>query len=483
MAASLIGVLPGSAAAATIDHTVYWNGVLQQAYREATGTGAGPTTLSRAGAIMHLAMYDAANSAKCTVSAASCLGKPYLTKVTVPAGQTADMETAIDHAAHRTLTALFGARFDDELTGAQNTIDPSVPQAQRDQARSIGLQVAQAMLDDRADDGSANDTPYTAVTGPGHWRATSSGPALGPNWGAVRPFAMTSGSQFRPGPPGGFASMGALLASDAYKDQVAEVARLGSVNSSQRTADQRQQAFFWANDVDGTYKPPGHLFELTEIIAKQEQVSPSGRVKLFAMVAMAMADAVIAAWDAKYRTDIDLWRPESAIRHGDQVPGSVHDPYWSPLSVNAAGQRFSPPFPAYVSGHATLGGAWAKVMSWWFFGNDNITFTATTDDPNAQRVTRQFTSFSAAALENARSRIYLGVHYQWDADSGIQTGNGVSDHVTAGFLGVNQSSTWLRFGNGTQSWCESQGQKFVDDHRWAEYQCVAEVDRWILSVR
>jgi PAP2 superfamily len=120
----------------------------------------------------------------------------------------------------------------------------------------------------------------------------------------------------------------------------------------------------------------------------------------------------------RYDTDIDLWRPASAIREADTDgnPETIKDENWQPLSINPMGKHFSPPFPAYISGHATFGAAHSGVMRN-FFGTDNITFTVGTDDPNAKCVKRTFNSFTAAALENGRSRVYLGVHYQWDADA------------------------------------------------------------------
>jgi hypothetical protein len=151
-------------------------------------------------------------------------------------------------------------------------------------------------------------------------------------------------------------------------------------------------------------------------------------VKLFAAVSLALGDAAIAAWDAKYQTPIDLWRPESAIRLAadDGNAQTVADPSWRPLSADTAEVNFSPPFPAYVSGHATFGGAWAAAMKA-YFGTDSIGFTAETEDPHAvdsagNYLTRSFTSFSQAGLEDARSRIYLGVHYSWDGDYGYATG-------------------------------------------------------------
>ncbi|MGC5330318.1 vanadium-dependent haloperoxidase [Micromonospora sp. DT62] len=134
-------------------------------------------------------------------------------------------------------------------------------------------------------------------------------------------------------------------------------------------------------------------------------------------------------------TPIDLWRPESAIHHADTDgrPGTRPDPSWRPLSQNRAGQSFSPPFPAYVSGHATFAGAWAGVMRA-YFGTDAVPFTATTEDPHAVGAPRSFGSFTQAAQENARSRVYLGVHYQFDAEGGLAAGYAVGAHVHANHL-------------------------------------------------
>ncbi len=103
------------------------------------------------------------------------------------------------------------------------------------------------------------------------------------------------------------------------------------------------------------------------------------------------------------------------------------------------GTRFSPGFPAYISGHATFGAAHATMMRL-FFGRDSIPFTATTEDPhafrdeNGVRLTRSFTSFTEAARENGRSRVYLGVHYQWDAEGGFESGNKVAEFAFGNVL-------------------------------------------------
>ncbi|WP_125778468.1 vanadium-dependent haloperoxidase, partial [Antribacter gilvus] len=239
---------------------------------------------------------------------------------------------------------------------------------------------------------------------------------------------MTSGSQFRLPAPAGATSYAGLLASPVYQEQLAEVRSLGGATSTTRTAEQRDIAFFWANDTNGTYKPPGHMLEITQTVAQSRNVTDARAVaRLFAEASLAMGDAGIAVRDQKFLTSIDLWRPESAINEDPIL--AQRDPSWQPLLTDpVTGAHVSPCFPAYTSGHATFAGAWAAVMAAHF--GDAVTFTAGTDDPHMPTgYTRTFTSFSQAAAENARSRVYLGVHFQFDADGGLQMGGNIGRWV------------------------------------------------------
>ncbi|MEV4413715.1 vanadium-dependent haloperoxidase [Catellatospora sp. NPDC049609] len=480
-------VVPAQAAQAAppADHTFYWNDVLLRTYRT---VGGAPGPLARAGAMMHAAMWDAANSAKCRVGtsanpvADTCLGKKYLVNVTTVkyAGASAPvMNTAIDYAAVTVLRNLYPAlNFDADLATAQQGVGTDNNQKE---AVYIGQQAAAAMKTARASDGSADTTPYAEGTVPGAWRNTGSGSAATPNWGGVTPFSLTSGSQFRPQLPLGFPDYASLLASPGYAAQVNEIKSYGAANSTTRTADQTQLAWFWANDLDDTYKPPGQLFAHTRIIAELRGLSTTATLRLFALVAIAMADAGIASWDAKYRTGVDLWRPESAVRLADTDgnAATVADPNWKPLSADKFGVNFSPPFPAYVSGHATFAGAWAGVMQA-FLGTDTVTWTATTEDPHAIGVTRTFHTISAAATENALSRIYLGVHYRMDADFGLATGADVAEHVFRRDITV-----WQQYGlyEGLGP-CVDTGSALVLQGQYEEYKCVVKINETaVLYVR
>lgn len=414
-----------------VDAVTHWNDVLLDVIRQ----GGGPCPIARGGAMMHGAIYDAVNSIVPT-------HEEYLVKV--PANPTASIDVAVAYAARDTLAVAFPNTTADlvmELDKALGMLPPDTTATEIAAGKAVGEAAAQAMIADRSGDGADDNTPYPLGGQRGDWRPTEPSPdgdAVSPNWPRVKPFCITSGSQFRPPRPGGFLSKTQMLRSPEYAAQFNDVKDLGRFNSTKRTPEQRQIAFFWANDVNGTYKPPGHLFAITQIVSELRGLDVVENARLFALVALAMGDAAIVAWDAKYSTDLDLWRPETAIKLADTTenPSTSPDPAWAPLSVrkkNGADFRFSPGFPAYVSGHATFGAAHAAIMRR-YFGTDNVTFTATTEDPNATTVTRTFHSFTAAALENGRSRIYLGVHFQWDADHGFLSGNALGDYVFANCL-------------------------------------------------
>ncbi|WP_373529851.1 spondin domain-containing protein [Nostoc sp.] len=431
------------------DQVINWNNVYLQAIRL---NGGAPGPIARTGAMLHAAIYDAVNSIEKT-------HKPYLE--IIPANPGADKEAAAVYAAYTVLTSDIvypnanfpkskdknNSFFDAERKKAIEELEASGVSLQSiGDGKELGIAAAQAIIQNRQADGYNDNTPYTPGNQPGDWRPTGSGAPVTPNWGKVKPFSKTEIERFRPTRPAGFKTKQALLASVEYAAQVNEVKRLGFANSSDRTQEQTDIALFWANDLDGTYKPPGQLYAITQIVSKLRGLSFSQNARLFALVGLALGDAGILAWDAKYDTDLDLWRPESAIQLADTDgnPGTIADPTWRPLSPNLDGTRFSPPFPAYVSGHATFGAIHAGILRN-FFGTDNVTFTATSEDPAARgnngiRITRTFNSFSSAALENGRSRIYLGVHYQWDADAAYVSGTKLADFVSENFLTPTSSA-------------------------------------------
>jgi hypothetical protein len=230
------------------------------------------------------------------------------------------------------------------------------------------------------------------------------------------PFAMTSADQFRPAAP-------PALDTDAYRDAFNEVKELGSATSATRTADQTAIARFWVNGA-GTASAPGHLNLLARIVATQRGTTLEQNARLFAALNIAMADAVINCWDAKYQ--FSLWRPVTGIREaaGDGNDETAADATWTPLIV-------TPPFPSYTSAHSSVSGSAAAVLAD-FFGTDAVAFTLPSQNPALPA--RSYTSFSHAAAESAVSRLYGGIHWSFDNDVGLTAGTAVGQYVVANFL-------------------------------------------------
>ncbi|WP_328474742.1 phosphatase PAP2 family protein [Actinoplanes sp. NBC_00393] len=406
-----------------------WNETFLQAIRV---RGGAPGPIARVGAILHIAMHDA-------IVAIAPTHAPYLEGLN--GAGTENPEAAVHRAAHTVLSTLYpeqSAVFDAQLTQREGALPAPGQQRQSVLAgRRIGTSSALAILADRRGDGHDDATPYRPGTAPGAWRpANPSIEPATPNWGRVRPFSLGGQAQenwlatFRPPLPAGAPDVASLLASPEYATQVNEVKDKGRFNSTSRTTEETEIAHFWANDLDGTYKPPGHLFTMSRVLATDEGLDLAATARLFALVAIVMADAAVVAWDAKYATELDLWRPDTAIRLAGLVnnPAVVPDPLWQPLSVDYGGARFSPPFPAYISGHATFSAAHARMMAN-YFGTDEKNFQLGTDDPFAAGVKRSYSRFSEAGEENGLSRIYLGVHFRWDADEARPVASRLADHI------------------------------------------------------
>jgi hypothetical protein len=139
--------------------------------------------------------------------------------------------------------------------------------------------------------------------------------------------------------------------------------------------------------------------------------------RLFAALNIGLADAAIAAWDAKY--EYGLWRPVTAIRADDGNPLTLQDPNWTPLLT-------TPPFPEYVSGHSTFSGAASTILAQ-VLGKDEMAFVVASGD--LPGVTRSFYALSQAANEAGMSRIYGGIHFQAGNQDGLATGRSIGDWV------------------------------------------------------
>lgn len=385
--------------------------------------GGPPCPLARSQAILFVSVFEAVNSIDRKF-------EPYIGYIDVD--EPASPRAAAAAAAHKVLVtlyparqAIYDARFAEQLDEIRND-------AARDNGVLVGEAAAAQILLARSTDHTDSTPVYTYMDVPGGYRPTPpefTSPPFNPGWGTTDCWTMVTGDQFRPQGPLGYNNLDSLLRSRGYANQVNEVKSLGSRNSNARTREQTEIAWFWANDRNGTFKPPGHLMDITATLSREKGLSLSENARLFALVGLALGDAGLVAWDQKYSTDVDLWRPVSAIRLADidNNPKTKKKANWLPLL------DFTPPFPAYTSGHATFGAAHAAIMRN-YFGTDNVTFTVGTDEPIVKSVKRTFTSFSEAGRENGVSRVYLGVHFRFDADIGYATGTALGNYVFRNFL-------------------------------------------------
>ena len=378
---------------------------------------------SRTLAMVSGAVYDAVNDVERT-------GSVYKFDVQAPAGASASAAAA--EAAYAVLSGLDPAMLPLlEVIMAQSTAALGDGPAVR-AGLQVGLEVGQDMLAWRANDGSAQDVPYTPGTAPGAWRPTppTYEVAWGPNWGQVNTFGVTSSiSNFQPPPP-------PALNSAAYAAAYDQVKSLGAINSKTRTPYQTQTGVFWSYDALSTGTPVVHFQEIAEEVALQRHDTMTQNARMFGLVDVAMGDAGIAAWTAKYT--YNRWRPITAIQLAstDGNSATTADATWQPLgSPGGPGQpNFTPPFPSYVSGHATFGGALFSTLAD-FYGTDKVHFTLTSDQ--LPGVTRSYSSFTQASLENAGSRIDLGLHFSFDETAGMAVGTKIAQDIYANDMTVN----------------------------------------------
>jgi hypothetical protein len=444
-----------------MDPILYWNEVSLEANRVSHTNGknqqTGPTLSARALAIVHLAMYDA------YVGASHAALPHYLTAK--PAAKSS-VEAAVAAAAHATLSRLFPSQrpyFD--LKHAQAGLSG----AKLREGHKFGLVVAENILHDRMDDPDSSDDGHASSMAYGAHRPDPDKYDQGyhaPFYGAKsKCFAVTARHELDDPPRPGDPSI-PTPPDQAYVTALEQVRRRGIApelmgalpkDSSRRTGNQTLIGVYWGYDGARELGTPPRLYnQIVRRVARKQNNSPEENAQLFALVNVAMADAGILAWDQKYIHD--LWRPVVGIREHDTSmgPGGVGDgndnaidaecqPDWLPLgapTTNSTGKNTTPPFPAYPSGHATFGAA-AFHITRLFYGADGIDkggveaghrgpdnlfdgLTFVSDEYNGANKDNKGTVRPKHArgfpeglwqmiLENGRSRVYLGVHWVFDA--------------------------------------------------------------------
>lgn len=423
-------------------------------------TNGGPTKTARALAIIHLAARDA--YAKTVLPAPFAPILPGLPSKPATLGST-DFEGkgVVLGAGIRAMTALYpdSSNYINEQSQLLTTgADPL--------AMSYGAEIAERWLSSRQGDGSSlpqTDSMYSAE--PGHNRPdpVSKSPCLGRTWGQIKTFVLVDVAVDAPlvAPP--------ILTSNAYADAFDDVFVNGRDNIAQRNAMFQHHAavgIFWGYDGSNKLGTPPRLYNQVVVASADFQgLVHKDQVNVLAAINAAMADAGIAAWYWKYV--YDYWRPVVAIREAESGWGPTGkgdgnikrkqkgDPFWLPLGApksnpfpgpvaGASGSNFTPNFPAYPSGHATFGSACFETFAGLLGKTTNgITVNFVSDEFNGittdnEGIVRpkwsQTFTLKQAIDQNKISRIYLGVHWSFDADGGETVGKAVAAKTVTAFM-------------------------------------------------
>jgi hypothetical protein len=393
-------VVAGPARADTVTE---WNQIASDALIRDGGQGAVSSVHL---AMIHGAIYDAVNAIEGGY-------EPYLTEP--PARRWYSQEAAAATAAYRVLVdsrpPLVAAAQQPALAARLKPLYDATLAAipaggAKDGGIATGDAAADAMIAARTNDGRFGPFRFTVGSHPGEWRPVL--PEFVNDPGAwlkdVKPFLVADSSQFRSLPPN-------PLTSDEYAEDFNEVKTIGARDSTTRTPDQTMAAQFW-----GTANAAGTWSAIARSIAVARHGSIADNARLFAMLYLTSADALITTWVDKAR--YSYWRPITAIREaGDDGNAKTKpDAAWLPLVA-------TPPYPDHPSGLSALGGALVRTLQT-FYGTDEATFGAT--NAAITPVTRNYTRFSQAIAEIVDARVWSGIHFRIADEQGAAIGEAVA---------------------------------------------------------
>ncbi|HTD75022.1 MAG TPA: hypothetical protein VK652_15960 [Steroidobacteraceae bacterium] len=401
------------AAKAPMDEIANWNRML---FRMGLIGGTSPVVITRVAAIVQGAVFDAVNGIEPRYA-------PVHVPPAAPAG--ASQEAAAVQAAYVTLLALYPAQksqLDARLAVSLASIGTRESSTAIASGVAWGQSVANAILTWRSTDGFAPaPPPFLGGTGVGEWRPTppAFAPGASPQFAYMTPWVISAPGQFRPaGPP--------ALTSARYTENFNETRIMGSLTSATRTPDQTIYAWFWASSTASYLWNHVALSLMERERDSSEDEGRHGRhhtstlenARLLALLNLAIADAAIGCWEAKYT--YVFWRPVTAIPLADTDgnPATAADSTWTPMFA-------TPAHPEYPSGHSCVSGAAGGVLAHYF--GERTHFRVTSDV--VPGVVRSFDSFSKALDEVQNARIFAGIHFRSATRDGQNLGESVAEYV------------------------------------------------------
>jgi hypothetical protein len=378
-----------------------WNEIATDAI-VVTGANA-PASSGVLMAIVQLGVYDA-------VVAITGGYEPYAERIVAWPG--ASVGAAAAQSAHDILVDLLPAQafaLDTQLAATLATIKDG---RSKRNGIWVGQQAAAAILANRAGDGRFANVPYTfGVADPGVYQPTPPAFAqpLVPWVAQVRPFTMTTPSQFRPGPP-------PSLNSRRWANGYNLTKTFGDINSTLRTSEESEIAIFW---TEHTVRQWNRNIRMQ---SGREGLDDIQTARLLAITNAAMADAWIGCWDAKYH--YNFWRPVTAIQNGDTDArtDTVGDPNWQPF-------RTTPSHPEYPGAHACVSTAAAHALKR-FFHRDLTNFPMEASVGGVIYV-HTFSRYTDAGKEARAARIFGGMHYDFSNEAGARLGRNIVESMFA----------------------------------------------------
>jgi hypothetical protein len=396
-AALVLAALALQPLAARADPVLEWNAIAVQ-----TMAGQNPFAQGRFAAITQLAVFEAVNAITRDY-------RPYLGTVEAPPG--ASPEAAAVAAAHGVLTAYFPAQAA-SLAAARDASLASIPAGPaRDLGVAVGVAAAAALVAARADDGSAPPAFHLPTSAdPGVWQLTPSCPAAGGvllHWRNVAPFGIKAARLFRSDPP-------PPLGSRVYARDFEEVKQVGGMDSASRPRGRADVARFY-NAASAVTVWNATLRQVAAVRGR----SLAWNARAFALLNVAISDALVAVMETKYR--YLFWRPETAIREAADDGNASTEPDGAFVPYIA-----SPCFPSYGSAHAAASHA-ARRVAEALFGDDCASVTL--ENPAVPGVVLAYDSFEEITDDVDDARVYGGIHFRFDQRAGGRQGRRIGDYV------------------------------------------------------
>ena len=405
----IVAALPGRGAAQDLDAVIEWNRILQVTV---TSTPTPTVFFTRPFAMTAVAVFDALNSI-------DRVYRPYVTDV--PAGPNASREAAVAQAAHDVLVALYPGRRA-QLDAALAATLSRVPSAAAGEGSRVGAATARAVLDARANDGwDRTPPPYVLPALPGFYQVTppQNAPVTFTHYPDVQPFLVADHLRFLSAPP-------PVLTSERYATDFNEVKAIGGTTSTVRTAEQTSIARRWAGINTST--PFQDVWNgLLGEMARRQNLSAVDAARAYALLSMAMHDGLLVSFNGKFL--YGLWRPVTAIREAERDGNAATeaDPSWSTLIP-------TPPYPTYPGNQTCMAAVASRTLQR-LLGRDDVRFSVTwVGTAGNADITRPYNGFRELANEQARSRVYGGIHFDFDQTASFGVCVPLADYAFDNFL-------------------------------------------------